>query len=205
MLGTKAAYAAWASQYIELLGDVESMSSIDRQTIAQWASTVGGLIVDAGCGPGHWAQFMHELGADVEGFDMVPEFIDSARSRFASVRFQQGTLENLPYDSGSVAGILSWYSVIHTEPEKLQEILKEFARCLAPGGTLLIGFFEGSQVTAFDHAVARAYFWPVKEMVRQLEKAGFSISGVRTRTDNGSRPHADIVAGLEGVPETNSD
>lgn len=148
---------------------------------------------------------MHGLGADVEGVDMVPEFIESARSRFRNVTFQQGTLENLPYDSDGVAGILSWYSVIHTEPEKFQEILKELARCLAPGGTLLLGFFEGSQVTAFDHAVARAYFWPVNDMVSQLEKAGFSISGVRTRTDDGSRPHADIVAELEGVPEINPD
>lgn len=205
MLATKAAYAAWASQYIELLGDVGSMSSIDRQNIAQWASTVGGLIVDAGCGLGHWAQFMHGLGADVEGVDMVPEFIESARSRFRNVTFQQGTLENLPYDSDGVAGILSWYSVIHTEPEKFQEILKELARCLAPGGTLLLGFFEGAQIKAFEHAVARAYFWPVEDMASELQKAGFQILKVRNRTEEGSRPHADIVAVLEGVPETISD
>lgn len=102
------AYAARSSEYAEVLGSIEATSPIDRQSIAQWASTVDGLTVDAGCGPGHWAQYLHELGADVKGIDMVPEFIESARSRFPNVTFQQGTLENLPYDSDSVAGILSW-------------------------------------------------------------------------------------------------
>ena len=204
-MGTKAAYAARAAEYVELLGHIESASPIDRHSIAQWASKVDGLIVDAGCGPGHWAQFMHGLGADIEGIDIVPEFIDSARSRFPNVSFQQGMLENLPYESDSVAGILSWYSVIHTEPEKLPGILNEFARCLASGGAVLLGFFEGPRVEAFDHAVATAYFFPVEEMARELRKAGFQILNVRTRTDLGSRPHADIVAVLEGVPETIAD
>lgn len=204
-MGTKAAYAARAAEYAELLGHIEATSPIDRRSIAQWASTVDGLIVDAGCGPGHRAQYLYDLGEDVEGVDMVPEFIGSARLRFLNVPFQQATLENLPYDSDGVAGILSWYSVIHTEPEKLPGILKEFTRCLAPGGSLMLGFFEGPRVEAFDHAVTTAYFWPVKEMVRELQKAGFQILNVRTRTDAGSRPHADIVAMLEGVPETIAD
>lgn len=204
-MGIKDAYAARASEYVELLGSIEATSLIDRQSIAQWASAVDGLIVDAGCGPGHWAQYLLELGADVEGIDMVPEFIEAACSRFPNVTFQQGTLERLPYDSDSVVGILSWYSVIHAEPEKLQAILKEFARCLAPGGTLLLGFFEGAQIKAFEHAVARAYFWPVEDMASELQKAGFQILKVRNRTEEGSRPHADIVAVLEGVPETISD
>lgn len=188
------AYAARSSEYVEVLGSIEATSPIDRQSIAQWASTVDGLIVDAGCGPGHWAQYLHELGADVEGIDMVPEFIESARSRFPNVTFQQGTLENLPYDSDSVAGILSWYSVIHTDPEKLPKILDEYARCLAQGGSLMLGFFESPKLEVFDHAVAAAYLWPVEEMVGELHKVGFNCHEIRKRTDEGSRPHADIVA-----------
>lgn len=194
---TKDAYAARAVEYVELLGRIEATSPIYRQNIAQWASTVDGIIVDAGCGPGHWAHYLQELGAEVEGVDMVPEFIENARARFPNVNFQEGLLENLPYGSDSVAGILSWYSVIHTEPEMLQEILEEFARCLAPGGTLLLGFFEGSKLEVFDHVVAPAYFWPVEEMEGALKNAGFNSFDIRKRTDEGCRPHADIVAVLD--------
>lgn len=84
--------------------------------------------------------------------------------------------------------------MVHIEPERLPVILREFTRCLAPNGTLLLGFFEGSCVEPFDHAVTPAYFWPVEEMSRLLRDAGLDVVEVQTRTDAGSRPHAVIEA-----------
>lgn len=190
------AYSARSAEHIELLGDIEAMSHIDRERIQSWATALEGRVIDAGSGPGHWTAHLHGLGVDIEGIDMVAEFVASASARFPQVRFRQGRLEALPIKDGGVAGILSWYSVIHAAPADLPVLLAEFARCLAPGGSLLLGFFEGPRNEAFEHAVTAAYFWPVEEMTRELELAGFRVLDVSTRTDPGRRSHADISAVL---------
>ncbi|MGO1183764.1 MAG: class I SAM-dependent methyltransferase [Micrococcaceae bacterium] len=172
------------------------MSPVDRDTIAAWATTVDGPIIDAGCGPGHWTEFLRDQGASIQGIDLLPEFIDSARARFPQSTFRQGSIEDLPCEASSVAGILAWYSVIHLKPDRLPVVVAEFTRCLRTGGSLFLEFFEGPTVEAFDHAVTTAYFWPVETMSQLLHEAGFRIDAVQLRTDPGRRPHAAIEATL---------
>lgn len=192
----RASYSLRAEEYIERFGLLEGMSPIDRQAIREWALGINGCIVDAGSGPGHWTEYLHRLGMSVAGVEMVPEFFDSARKRFPEVDFRLGTIEELPFETGSISGLLAWYSVIHAEPAQLPVILNEFARCLVPGGSLLLGFFEGSCVEPFGHAVVTAYFWPVDDMTRLLNGAGFEVVDVQARTDLGCRPHAVFTAEL---------
>jgi hypothetical protein len=59
---------------------------------------------------------------------------------------------------------------------------------------MLLGFFEGDAVEAFDHAVVTAYRWPVASLVALLDEAGFDVVDVHTRTDPGHRPHGAISA-----------
>lgn len=160
-----------------------------------------GPALDAGSGPGHWTAFRRELGVEVTGLDLVPEFVARATTRFPHVKFCVGDLNSLPVGGGSLAGILSWYSVIHTAPEAMPAVLEEFSRVLRPGGTLLLGFFEGAQIASFDHAVHTAWFWPMSAMSEQLEHTGFEIVETHTRTEEGSRPHGAILARrVESVP-----
>ncbi|WP_235671121.1 class I SAM-dependent DNA methyltransferase [Tomitella fengzijianii] len=194
----RTAYGARAQEYTDLLGSVESMSPSDVAAIGGWARRVDGPILDAGCGPGHWTKHLQDLGAEVAGVDMVAEFVDTAGARFSGVPFSVGRLDALPVHAGALSGVLAWYSVIHSPPGSVQAILTEFARCLEPGGSLLLGFFAGRRLEAFDHAVATAYFWPVDEMVRLLRRTGFDVVGVQTREGPGVRPHAAITAVLRG-------
>ena len=106
----------------------------------------------------------------------------------------RSSLGDLDVPDGYAVAILAWYSVIHLAPDELTSVLREFARCIAPGGSLLVGFFEGDAVVPFPHAVSTAYFWPVGDMSAQLRTAGFKVHEVRTRTDPGKRPHAAIIA-----------
>ncbi|WP_129656293.1 class I SAM-dependent methyltransferase [Rothia halotolerans] len=187
-------YGSRAAEYTEHLGSVEVTAAEDRRVIAEWAAAIHGPALDAGSGPGHWTAFLAERGVKAEGLDVVPEFVESARQRFPQLRFRLGELEALPVGDGSLGGILSWYSVIHTEPEGVPAILGEFARCLRPGGTLLLGFFDGPRIEPFDHAVVTAWFWPVEAMAEELRRAGFEILRTHARTDPGSRPHGAIRA-----------
>lgn len=190
----RAAYGASAAEYTELLGSVEDMRDLDRQHIDRWASRVTGPILDAGCGPGHWTDFLHRQGADISGVDLVAEFIDSARLRFPHVSFRVASLRTLDVADSSLGGVLAWYSLIHLPPAELPVVLTELHRVLKPRGQLLIGFFEGESGNPFDHAVTRAYYWSIDSMTRMLQDAGFDVLESETRHDPGSRPHAAITA-----------
>jgi len=192
------AYAARATEYIESLGSVESMSPDDTALISAWGDSVDGRVIDAGSGPGHWTHHLHARGVVIEGFDLVPDFVESARHRFAEVPFRIASLDDLGVDDAALGGLLSWYSIIHTPPAQVSAVMAEFARCVRPGGSLLLGFFEGPVCEPFDHAVLTAYVWPVEVLSRLLDEAGFAAVEVHTRTDDGHRPHGAIVARRRG-------
>ncbi|GAA1813922.1 class I SAM-dependent methyltransferase [Nesterenkonia flava] len=189
-----AAYGARAAEYIAALGSLDAMAYKDVETITDWADGLEGLVLDAGCGPGHWTKLLQSRGVSVRGIDMVPAFIRHASRRYPDVSFQLGTLESLPAAAESLGGILAWYSIIHTEPQEVPGLLEGFFRSLRPGGSVLLGVFEGPDLRPFDHAVAPAYTWPVPEIRHALLGAGFRVSRTVTRQDQGSRPHAALIA-----------
>lgn len=188
------AYSARATEYTSILGSIEDMHGLDQEHIASWAKDVNGPIVDAGCGPGHWTDFLYRRGAEISGLDLVEEFVAEARIRFPNSRFHLASLRSMGFGDKSIQGVLAWYSLIHVPPLDLPDVLAEFARVLGPQGHLLIGMFRGDSGRSFDHAVSPAYLWSVEHMSRLLQEAGFDIVGVQTRCDPGQRPHAAISA-----------
>ncbi|WP_221584320.1 class I SAM-dependent methyltransferase [Microbacterium sp. G2-8] len=188
------AYGRRAAEYVEALGSVEVMADADRTCIETWASGLDGRVLDIGSGPGHWSAHLHERGSLIEGVEPVREFLESARARFVGVEFREASVLEMPYDDGAARGVLAWYSLIHLDPDDVALALASIARVLAPGGSLLLGFFEGAEVATFDHAVATAYFWPITSMTDLLDSAGFAVVGVECRTDPGGRPQASIIA-----------
>ena len=189
------AYGARADEYVSLFGSVEQLHPADREFIDLWSRQISGPVVDAGCGPGHWTAFLADRGLDVEGVDLTPEFVTSAQERFPQLPFRVGSLDDLGVEDGALGAILSWYSIIHTTPEHVPAQLAEFARCVRPGGSLLLGFFTGEPRTPFDHAVVRAYFWSVDAMREELATAGFEIVDIRSRApEPGRRPPTAVIA-----------
>ena len=193
----RTAYTARADEYTALLGSVSAMDPSDRQLIVDWAARCGGPIVDAGCGPGHWTHLLSGLGAEVEGVDLVPAFIDLARARFPTASYRVAGLDDLGLPDGAAAGILAWYSLIHLEPPRVPVVLRELRRCLRDDGTLLLGFFASERLEPFAHAVTTAWSWPVDELTGLLEDAGFAVRDVHVRAnpDRPDRRHGAIVAG----------
>lgn len=194
------AYNARADEYVEKLGSVHQMAERDRATIEHWRDSSAGRVLDAGCGPGHWTDVLADSGRrDVVGIDGSTGFLESARLRFPRTSFVVGDLAALPIASGSMDGILAWYSIIHTAPAGLTGILREFARALAPSGSLLLGFFDGEPAAAFEHAVTTAYYWSAEALSDLLVPLGFVVERAETRNEPGNRrTHGELLATLKG-------
>lgn len=190
----RAAYAARSADYIALLGRIEDAAPSDRDFVLSWASGLRGPVLDVGCGPGQWTHFLSTARVDTEGLDPVPEFVDSARANYPSNRYRVGRAEYLGVADGALAGVLAWYSLIHTEPAHIDAPLAEFARCIAPGGGLAIGFCTGPRLEPFDHAVVTAYYWPIDLLASKVEDAGFTVTRTVSRADPGARAHGALLA-----------
>ncbi|MBF4582329.1 class I SAM-dependent methyltransferase [Curtobacterium sp. VKM Ac-2865] len=195
-----AAYARRAGEYAEHLGRVSSVHPSDVHLVTTWASCVEGPLLDAGCGPGHWTAHLAGQGFDVRGVDQVPAFIDHARRADPDGSFTLGSIDVLDEPDDTYGGVLAWYSLIHHDPRTIRRPLDEFARVLRPGGRLLVGFFVGDALEAFDHAVVTAWRWPADLLARELEAAGFDVIETHSRTavSGTPRPHGAIVARLRG-------
>lgn len=181
---TRDAYDAVAVQYAELFRDALHGAPLDRAMLGVFAEFVlaggGGTVADVGCGPGRLTGHLRSLGLDVVGTDLSPEMIRLAREAHPDVRFEVGSMTGLPVPDGGLGGVLAWYSVIHTPPERLPEVFGEFRRVLAPGGPLLLGFFAGDDpgrlAEAFDHKVTVAYRLSPEGVEELLCEAGFEVT-----------------------------
>lgn len=187
-------YAARATEYTDLFGDIAQMDAVDRERIGRWADGVDGRILDAGCGPGHGTAFLADEGHEVEGIDLVPDFIATASARFPHVSYRVASLAESGIEPGSLGGILVWYSLIRASPGELPALLAAARLALRDGGALLLGFFDGADGEPFAHAVTTAHFWSVDGMSGHLERAGFAVIDSEARVQEGRRPHASISA-----------
>ncbi|MFE7463041.1 class I SAM-dependent DNA methyltransferase [Streptomyces sp. NPDC057499] len=180
---TADAYGAVASLYADLARDSLGALPLDRSFLAVFAELVtaagGGPVAELGCGPGYLTAHLRDLGLDAFGVDLSPVMIDLARRAYPDLRFEAGSMDALDLADGELRGIVSWYSVIHTPPGELPPYFAEFRRMLAPGGHLLLAFFEseGGPVAAFDHKVTTAYRWPLDGLADMAREAGFTEVG----------------------------
>lgn len=193
-----AAYDARAAEYIDRLGDIAQMEAADRALIAAWRDATDGPLLDAGSGPGHWTAFLSDEHHEACGIDLSAQFVASAKGRHPGIRFEVGSLREMPYPDDAFGGVLAWYSLIHTAPDDLPEMIDELARVLRPGGSILIGYFDGSSRVPFAHAVAPAYFWSAEELTRMLAGAGLDAVGSERREraprEPSTRAHGAIIA-----------
>ena len=193
--GVQQAYSSLSERYIELFASGRHEHPDDLRLIDQHLGHLPGPVLDLGCGPGHLTGYLRSRRPDVTGIDLVPEFIAHARRAHPAARFDIGSLTSTPWADGSVGGALAWYSLIHFDPDELHGALAEIRRILAPGGAVVVGFFEGPRIEPFEHKVITAHRWPVDEFARRLTDAGFVEEERLQRPQDGERrPHAAIAA-----------
>lgn len=190
---TRTAYDAVAVRYAELFGDYLADLPLDRALIAAFAELVraadAGPVADLGCGPGYVTAHLGGLGLNAFGVDLSPTMIELAREAYPDLRFEVGSMTALDIGDEALGGVLAWYSTIHTPPEELPAVLTEFHRVLAPGGHLLLAFFQAdddAEVLAqpFDHKVTTGYRWSLDGAAELLRKAGFTESARLSREPN---------------------
>lgn len=176
---TRAAYDQVAADYAAILDDHLAGQAIERAVLNLFAETVSGPVADVGCGPGRVTAYLDSVGVKAFGLDLSPGMIEVARKRYPGLEFSVASMTALPLDDGALGGLMAWYSIIHTPPERQPEIFAEFARVVEPGGMLLVAFQAADDAHlrlehAYGHDVEYdVYRLSATRVVRELTAAGF--------------------------------
>ena len=169
----RSAYDTVASDYAAHFPDVGAETQLDRAMLDAFVAAVGSRpdarVLDAGCGAGRISRYLADRGCDVQGIDLSPGMIAMARRDHPDLPFQVGELTDLPFPDDTFAGVLLWYSTIHTAPDALPQIYREVARVLRPGGHVLVGSQSGDGIR--DVSAAYREFGHDVALIRYLATA----------------------------------
>ncbi len=196
---TQQGYETLADDYAKLLPGLNAETTLDIAMIGDFADRCAtaqlGPVIDAGCGTGRLSAHLAARGLDVFGIDLSPRMVQVARHAHPHLRFDVGALEDLPAPAATLGGLLAWYSLIHTAPDRLPATVGEFARVLRPGAWLLTAFQSGDgqrveRTSAYGHPVTLTnYRHAPKHVITVLDEAGVDV-------------HAQLHRGAEGVEKT---
>ena len=104
-------------------------------------------------------------------------------------------MSELDLADGGLGGIVAWYSIIHTPPERLPFVFAEFHRVLAPRGRLLLAFQAGDARVHLDHAYGHAvsldaYRLSPETVSELLGRSGFEVCARLVREPDESEKSA---------------
>lgn len=194
---TRESYDAMAPAYAEAHTSLSELP-FDRALMAAFAELVpAGPIAEVGSGPGQTTAHLRELELEVFGIDLSPQMVEIARARNPGVRFEVGSMTAIDEPDESLAGIVSWFALMHIPPSELAGVFAEFRRVLKPGGQIAIATLAG------DELVRRT------EAFGQEVELDYHMRGVETvaaaMTAAGLVPHTRVSrdpAGEENYPRT---
>jgi ubiquinone/menaquinone biosynthesis C-methylase UbiE len=183
----RAVYDNAALRYVKSVGTEISSATegpIDRALLVAFIELIKRhslvRVADVGCGPGRVAALMAQHGLEVLGVDVSPAMLAVARTAHPYIKFIAGQLNALPIQSGMLAGVVCWYSIIYTPRDRLAEAFGELKRVLMPEGYVLLAFqAEDEPIHRADahgtHLPLTSYRHGVHEVAACLQGAGFKV------------------------------
>jgi len=147
------AHDVLAELYVEQLADILDEMPIEQAVLGLFCQLVresgnGVEVADVGCGTGRLAPYLSSQGLAPHGVDLSPEMIRVARRDYPEHPFELSDLRALPFEDGSMAGAVGWYSLMYLSAADRPDAFGELARVTKPGGYLATAFKAGDDQRA---------------------------------------------------------
>lgn len=153
------------------------------------------IVLDAGCGTGNYVAALADKVGRVEGVEPNPGMLAAARAKLSGrpgVRLQEGSIHELPIESGSCDGVVVNFVLHHLEEGSdpdfaaTRRAVAECHRVLAPGGTLIVQTCSAAQYRqgiwfsalipeAIDRVLVR--YIPLQLLEQSMSEAGLQPGG----------------------------
>lgn len=148
-----------------------------RVRMAKEAASVGGRVLDVGCGTAIDYPRLTSLGLEYKAIEPIPKFIARAREFYPDIDIRQARVWNLPFEDDSFDVVYCSGVVQHLPPGTYPEALDEMWRVAK---TLLLvstnraftddspGILHRIKGGAYDN---HYNFWEFRDHVRSLKKS----------------------------------
>lgn len=181
-MDTRESYDSAAKAYAEHLADELIHKPLDRHLLNRFAEATRGrgLVADFGCGPGHVARYLHEQGVTMIGTDLSSGMVEVAAGLNPGIEFRVDDMTCPNFADGSLAGIVSFYSIVHCEAAELGAIFQQMRQVLVPGGLALVAFHVGDQVIHLDELFGAPVsldfrFHVPEKVIEALQRVHFDV------------------------------
>lgn len=134
----------------------------------------GGVVLDAGCGPGSMLRYLGRYG-EVVGLDRYLPALEMCARHFPG-SLVQGECGVLPFADNSFTMVAACEVLYHRKIPEVAATVQEFARVLKPGGALLLidSAYSGC-FSVHDMAAHGARRFTRGELVTVMQSAGLEI------------------------------
>lgn len=198
---TKQWYSNNAAKYSSWVDDYRSTDQLSAFSLLLPPQA---KVLDAGCGTGRDAQFLHQSGFGVVGVDFAPGMIELASSRYPDIQFVEADIRDLPFEDQVFDGIWCHAVLINMETSvDVEKALREFHRVLKPGGVMHLlvkrRTSDGSKLyVAEDPGISGhrlVQYFDQEEIEKMVTGLGFSveISEEYEEDDRNPRGRAGVV------------
>src|ERR1700730_5267199 len=181
-------YDGVADEYAVRVFNELQHKPLDRELLNRFAAEMAGrgTVCDMGCGPGHVARYLRDVGISVFGLDLSPRMTEQARRLNPDISFREGNMMGLGLEDRTLAGITAFYAIVNIPKESLPLVFREMERVLQPGGLLLLAFHTGDEVLQEKELWGRPismdfFLFQPLAIRRYMEAAGLGIEEIIER------------------------
>jgi SAM-dependent methyltransferase len=138
--------------------------------------------LDVGCGEGRFCRMLKAAGVEATGIDPTPALLDVARKRDPDGDYRLGRAEQLEFPDASFDLVVSYITLV--DIPDFRTAIREMARVLRPGGSLLMANLTGFISACCDQGwvkdeQGRYLHFPVDNYLREfplwLEWSGIRV------------------------------
>lgn len=143
-------YDRVSDRYADLVRSGLEALPLEKGLVEHFARRVvetgGGPVLDVGCGPGWLTRDLASRGLAISGIDISTGMLRLARANNPGLGFAAASLTRIPVADSAAAGVFCWYVLHHVPDEDLRTAIRELARVIGPGGSLMLGGHVGDSV-----------------------------------------------------------
>jgi len=188
------AYNAVAKEYADAFFGEHEKKPKDQEMLLSFSKEIGDRrpVWDLGCGPGQTAQYLKDLGVKISGLDLSEGILEQARKSYPGIHFQKGDILNLEFADDSIAGVVSFYSIVHFTEDQVAKTFREIFRVLKPGGKFLFTYHIGDKTIHIEEFLGRKIdvefmFFTTEFIFKCLKSVGFQKIDIIER-----EPYPDV-------------